>query len=450
MIPSSSCASPEVAVGATDAVAEAAVPVAAEYALVHLVVAETMKGLIESQVVDHMVVQASTPGPHRPRVVVVGFLEPGRVAASAALRARVRSLRRGAPGIHIVLLPFVSRLGVRANAAVVALRIRWVTGGRPVVFHCRTETAVEWAAELGRILQPSGIVADIRGLWPEELLFARGYDGPATADPATLAAYHTSMARLHRALAQSAAVLTVSASMAEWLRELGVAADALRAVPTCVPADAYTPAVRERAREDLGVAGRLVLAYVGTITRYQYIDDGLVAFARTALELRGDVHVLCLTQDPEQMRYLLGRGGVSADRMTVMCVAPRDVGRVLTAADCGLLLRGASRMNRVSMPVKLGEYLASGVPVVVSRVDGWVDGLIESNGAGIAVDWFGATHELRRCEVARVCEVVVTRGAELRRCAVDLCTRQFLWASHVATVREMYARARAVTGVATP
>ena len=52
------------------------------------------------------------------------------------------------------------------------------------------------------------------------------------------------------------------------------------------------------------------------------------------------------------------------------------------------------------MPVKLGEYLSSGLPVIVSRIAGWVDDIIDGAGAGIAVRWFGASEQERASAAA--------------------------------------------------
>jgi glycosyltransferase involved in cell wall biosynthesis len=54
--------------------------------------------------------------------------------------------------------------------------------------------------------------------------------------------------------------------------------------------------------------------------------------------------------------------------------------------DIGLLLREVSIINKVASPTKFPEYLASGVPVVVSRDVGNTTEVVEKTGLGVVVD----------------------------------------------------------------
>lgn len=413
---------------------------AGEFAVVHLVMGETTVDLIASQVVDHMEWQARAEGPGAPSRVIVGFLEPLRVAARGDVRRRVRELRRRAPGVRMMLLPFSSRFGMRRSARLLAPRVRRATGNVPVVFHCRGESAVEWAVALRDALGGAAIVADIRGAYPEELLFHRGFDGPEQADDSARRIYDGAMARLHASLASADAVLSVSSGMVDWLRGEGVPDDRLSCVPCCVPGLRFSAADRAAVRAELGLDDRLVLVYSGTLASYQHIADGLLPFVAAARRSSPRAHLLCLTNEPERFRELAARAGLS-EGVTVMRVTQSEVPRYLSAGDAGLLLRASSRMNRVSMPVKLGEYLSCGLPIVVSRVAGWVDEFVGDAGAGVVVDWFGVGDAARETEAARACRAIADDGDAMRTRALALCERRFLWSGYTDRVRDAYARA---------
>ena len=412
-----------------------------DYAVLHLVAGEAHKDLIGPQVVDHLAAQRDLPGEGRPAIAAVGLIEPARVALRAAVRARVRELGARAAGVRVALLPYVGRLGLGANARLLAPRVRALVGRRPVVFHCRGEGAVEWAAALARHCGRAGIVADIRGAGPEEALFARGFDGPDAADARARREYHVHLSRLHAALADAGVVLSVSPGMLDWLHGLGVSRDQLVYVPCCVPRLRYSERVRAEVRQSLGLTGKVVYSYVGIIARYQHIDDGLVPFVRETTARHDDAHLLALTDEPERMRGLLEAGGVPGDRATVLRVPQTEVGTLLSAADCGCILKAPSHLNRTWQPIKLGEYLASGVPVVVSRGVGSVDSLIERAGAGVVVDVFDRSPGDLAAEVERTYRLVRERGDAMRRCALALCEREFLWSEYVDVVRSAYRRA---------
>lgn len=408
------------------------------YVLVHVVAGESLADLIAPQVIDHLVTQARTNGDRRPARVIALFLEPARIALSGRMRRRIAAFRARAPEVEVMLHPFVSRLGVPRNAWVASRRIQRRVNGQRIVFHCRGEQGAEWAAAMQIHLPESVIIADIRGAWPEEFLFSRGYDGPGGADPDTLRGYDHLLGRLRTTLARAAGVISVSPGMLEWLGEQGANRDRLTYVPCCVRTVTFDRAVREKIRGELALSHRIVLAYAGTLGRYQHIEDGLIPFFRAMAERHNDVHLLAIVPEPDALKRMLHAQGIPSDRATIVSVAQHVVARYLSAADAGLLLRAPSRMNRFSQPTKLGEYLSAGLPVVVSRGTGQVDRLIEEDDAGFAVDAFDVPWPRLVAEADRVWRGIRSRGEELRRNAMRLCEREFLWTSYTERVRDVY------------
>jgi glycosyltransferase involved in cell wall biosynthesis len=412
------------------------------YALVHLVAHESFEELIEAQVVEPMIQQARLDGPLRPTRVIIGFLEPARVALSARHRRRMRALRRRSASVATAVLPFVSRLGIPANAWILALRLQRLCAGLPIVLHCRGESAAMWGAAIARNVPDVAVISDVRGIWPGEFLLRRGYRTLDEADAQTRQDYSVAIARMRASLAGADAVFAVSNALAEWLSRVGVHPERVLRVPCCVAEISYAEATREGQRTALGLGNRTVLAYLGGVAPYQHLEDGLVPFAKLALALDERAHLLCITNDPMRMQALLDEGGVTPrSRTTVVRVAQPDVPRVLAAADAGFLLREPTEVNRVAMPVKVGEYVASGVPLVVSRISGELDDLVRTYDAGIVVPWFELGEAERVQEVRRVLSELRDRPDALRAGALALCEARFLWATHVPAIRRAYVQA---------
>ena len=412
-----------------------------KYTLVHVVATEMMKDLIIPQVIEHMVQQANTPGPMRPSRVVVVFMEPVRVVMRRAVRLRLREIRRDAPSLRIILLPYVSRLGQRTSARVLGRVLREIVGRLPVVLHCRGEAAVEWASHLGRYFDRAGIVADIRGAWPEELLSERGFDGPEEADAPSRAQYDFAITRLRAVLNVAGSVFTVSPPLVKWLEGLGAREGSVTCIPCCVPGLAFSATDRQQKRSELSLERKIVFVYLGTITRYQHIEDGLARFFGALQRECEAAHLLCLTNDETAMRRALCTGGVPLDRTTILRVPHRHVASYLSAADAALLLRAPSQLNRFSCPTKFGEYLGSGLPVIVSRGMGSTDLLVENAGAGVVVDFFNRDDATLAREAGRVLRALHRDGGTMRERALSLCEQQFLWTQHLDRVREAYERA---------
>lgn len=413
-----------------------------DYVLIHVVTQELMKDLIGPQVIDPMRWQATEPGVDAPLRVGVLFLEPARNAVQPRYRQRAQYLAARAAPAHVMLAPYVSRVGIGVNARAIALRVRAFAGSRAIVFHCRGEAAGEWALAIARHLEKRSIVTDVRGAWPEELLYAQAFDGPVGAPPALLRAYHLSLARLHTVLASSGSVVTVSRGMQEWLEGLGVDARRIVYVPCCV-SDIYAhDAARAEMRRQLRLDDQLVFSYSGTVTRYQHLDDGVGAFFRAVQSIASDVHLLCTTNDPQSLEADLRKSGVDMQRASVRRLPQEHVAAHLVAADAGMILRAPSRMNHFSQPTKFAEYLASGVPVIASRGTGIIADLVEKEGAGIRITCFGLSPAELSAEATYVVRRLREEGAAMRLRAVALCEREFLWRTYVAPLRAAYRAAQ--------
>jgi len=293
---------------------------------------------------------------------------------------------------------------------------------------------------LSQFLPVTGIVLDVRGAWAEELVFANGFDGVESAPADLREQFRAAEVRLCCALEAAASVLTVSKGMVDYLEGFGVDGR-LAYVPCCVRSTTFSHSARMRMRAQLGLDGKLVYVYAGTVTRYQHVEDGLLAFFGLAAEQTPDTHLLCLTNDTERLRAAIASARIDPERVTLRGALQREMPDLLAAGDAGLLLRAPSRMNRFSQPTKFAEYLAAGLPVLVSRGTGVLDDMVETHGAGMAIDWFGSSLDHRRELVRQTCMRFRARGADMRVAALRLCEAEFLWSKYVSTVRQAYARA---------
>jgi hypothetical protein len=414
------------------------------YALVHLVYGESLKDLIIPQVMEPMGVQARTPGDMRPARVLVGFLEPMRVALRHRVRAALQRARAGTPEVQTALLPFVSRASREVSARWMARTIRRAVGRVPIVFHCRGEGAGLWAEALARHLPHSGIVLDVRGPAPEDLMHHRGFDGPELADELSVRDYHLQAGRLHQALARSDFVLTVSSGMVGWLRGLGVPEHRLRYVPCGVAKLSYDPAARQLHRMRLGVGdGVLFAALIGRLTNYQHLEDAIARVFGMVHEERPSARLLVIANDATRVRSALASAGIASEAVYVEQVAHQEVGALLSAADCGFTIYAPSRMQRLVQPVKLGEFLSSGVPVLVAPGTTSFESMVCDAGAGIRVDCFGVDSDSLRRSAVGAHDLVRRDRADMRRNSLALCEREFLWSRHVTSARTAYARALA-------
>jgi glycosyltransferase involved in cell wall biosynthesis len=121
-------------------------------------------------------------------------------------------------------------------------------------------------------------------------------------------------------------------------------------------------ATRAAVRREIGVAADApLIVYAGSVG-YRYNTPRIGAFVEAVRQHRSDAKLLLLSGSPEAAVNELGSGG--ARDATVLRVAPFDVPRYLSAADVGTAFVRPTFSTRGVAPIKIGEYLLCGVPVV--------------------------------------------------------------------------------------
>ncbi len=141
---------------------------------------------------------------------------------------------------------------------------------------------------------------------------------------------------------------------------------------------------RRAVRSELEIAGDApLIVYVGSFgPKYRTHAIGELAVALRAR--RPDTRLLVLSLAPEQVRAeLFERFPELAEFATVVRSPPKDVARYLAAADVGTVFINETFSTRTVLPVKTGEYLLCGVPVVGTAAIGDNEAAV---GAGVFFD----------------------------------------------------------------
>lgn len=117
-------------------------------------------------------------------------------------------------------------------------------------------------------------------------------------------------------------------------------------------------------RKELGIAADApVLAYAGSMGD-QYCTEEMLQLFMHVQKRRPDSHLLVLTGDPQFAKRLLNERPALSSHASILCLPPHEVPPYLACADLGLALRKPSFSMQAVAPIKLGEYLLCGLPVV--------------------------------------------------------------------------------------
>lgn len=129
-------------------------------------------------------------------------------------------------------------------------------------------------------------------------------------------------------------------------------------------------------RRGLGIEDTApLLAYVGSMGA-QYCGREMLEFFRLVRYRRKDARLLLLTGSPDQADGLLSEFEDVRSSCHVRRLPPDEVPRFLGACDLGLALRRPSFSMQAVAPIKLGEYLLCGLPVLATRAIGDTDELV--------------------------------------------------------------------------
>jgi len=131
---------------------------------------------------------------------------------------------------------------------------------------------------------------------------------------------------------------------------------------------------------------RLILGYVGSLAVWQCGEEMLSLFSRL-YQRDSTLFFLLLTPASEHKsaREAAAAVGIPEDAMLVKEVTHDQVPACLQHIDVGLLLRRDDPVNRVSSPTKFAEYLAAGVPVLMTDVIGDYSADSRSENLGLVV-----------------------------------------------------------------
>jgi len=290
-------------------------------------------------------------------------------------------------------------------AAGVRYAARMIRRRQIAMVHARSHIPALIALRLKRRLG-TRMIFDVRGLMAEEYIDAGHWKSNSAA------------ARLTKRMEASAldaadgVVTLTDALWAEMLRwpSLQTGAKAHETIPCCIDLETFRfdPQARLARRAELGIENRFVLVYSGSIGGW-YMTDEMAAFFAALRKKRPAAFFLWLTQgDQAIIERSMNAAGVAAEHYAVRSVLPATVPSWLSASDAGIAFYqpGTSRLG--TSPVKVNEYLACGLPVVVNTGVGDMDQFITGERVGALVP------EFKPSEYAKAAEIMAESAAETR------------------------------------
>jgi hypothetical protein len=361
------------------------------YHLVHIVTSGEYKApLTQSQVFDRAQEQATVAGPNKPLSVSVWILAPMREVYDQESKNIVKALEKRCPNVKIKLVGGISRLKQWPAPWTLSSLRRALKG--LVAYHCRGDASFDWAWLVKKSFPNDAIILDVRGYWPLERLILAGVTDENAMTPAQRITFDADVARLRNAIVHSDWVCTVSEPLRQMIINKVEARKDTVLIPCCVKTE-IPDNKRDKIREELKITGKTAILYLGGTQNYQYLDELVIPFIKSALTISDKYVGVFITQNKDKMAAKLEQHKVDPTRTILLSLPQQQVADYLTAIDIGLLLKAPSEINNTSQPVKFGEYLSAGIPVVIEEGTGDLAGMLHQHQIGCVVRLTGQPNQ---------------------------------------------------------
>lgn len=235
---------------------------------------------------------------------------------------------------------------------------------RPAVIHAASNFEVGLAAIAAAHRLGLPVIYEVRGLWEVTR---------ASRDPGVEGSeLFETQVRLETAAATSAdRVIAITHALKDELVRRGVPAERVIVVPNGVDPDLFVAAPRDRELEEqLGLAGKRVVGYVGSFTHYEGLDDLLYATSVLIDQGIDNIHLLLVGSGSAFTRLstLVAELELSEHVTLTGRVPFDDVHRYYSLIDIAPFPRKSLPVTEMVSPLKPFEAMAMEKAVLVSSV----------------------------------------------------------------------------------
>ena len=230
---------------------------------------------------------------------------------------------------------------------------------------------------------------DMRGFWADERV-----DGGLwkRSNPLYNTIYRYFKKQEKIFLEQADAIISLTHAAREELLAWPVQLRAeITVIPCCVDTALFDPAqisAQQQAscREKAGIpVGKTVLGYVGSLGTW-YLLPEMLAFFKAWKQQNADAILFFVTTEPQEMiLHAAAAQGIAAADIRIVSAARHEMPGYISLMHYGLFFLKKAFSKKASSPVKQGELMAMGVPVICNAGVGDSDRIVQDYHAGVLV-----------------------------------------------------------------
>ena len=248
------------------------------------------------------------------------------------------------------------------------------------IIHSHDRISAYYATLLKRVFDVK-VIYDIHGVGIEEAIYANRLEQDSQA-------YRTLEKREEFVIRNCDFVFCVSEKMRDYVSsKYDADISKFLVTPTNVDTSIFLYSIQKKrmARNKLGLDDKFVVLYMGHINSWQK-TDALMTLFKSFLRKCNNAHFLVLTDGKDLFREKSREHGILGEFISTYTVQHKEVPDYAIASDVAVLLRDNSIVNRVASPAKFGEYLALGLPVVVTKGLGDTEEIVRKYNVGVVLE----------------------------------------------------------------
>ncbi|MFA6980576.1 MAG: glycosyltransferase [Ignavibacteriaceae bacterium] len=258
------------------------------------------------------------------------------------------------------------------------------------ILHSQTSNASKIATIVKKIVPKVKVVADIHGIEPEEYLLKKNKQQKDEIY------FHLEKTDTEIIKYADWNIYSSRSMYRYYIDKYGIEHLNYSIIPCVVNAEymkCSNLTKRMKKKEELEINDKIIFCYSGTVAAYQMIEETLQLFKQINNIIHNS-YLLILTPDDNLMEESCKKKSLSKTTYKIINVRPVQLTEYLQIADFGFLIRDKILVNKVSSPVKFGDYLMNGVPIIATNEIGDISNTIKEEKLGFILKELSVNSDL--------------------------------------------------------
>lgn len=134
----------------------------------------------------------------------------------------------------------------------------------------------------------------------------------------------------------------------------------------------------------------------------------------------------------EKLKEIAMERKLSIDRCAFKSCLQNEISQYLSAADVAIIMREDIPTNNVASPIKIGEYLSCGLPIILTKGIGDYSEMVQKAKVGLLLDE-------DKNEVEQIANFLSNNNLlELREKAIALAREKISWEAYLCDLKNLF------------